>query len=522
MVRGMKSASVLLGEEFGTISDLIRAHASERPAAVALVDGDERLSYGQLDQLMDRVATALQQDGLRPGDIVAICARTTTDYCAVFLGALRAGIAVAPISPSSTPKSIMSMINDCDAKVFFLDAAVVDAVERIDPQENSIKRVYLESSSAGQSLSRWLAPTDARPAQVVLDPNDIFNIIYSSGTTGEPKGIVHSHQMRWTQITAARTSSGYNASSVSIVSTPMYSNTTLVAFFPTLAVGGKAVLMNKFDATLFLHLAQEHRATHAMLVPVQYRRIMAVPDFDRYDLSSFVMKTSTSAPFEARLKAEVLKRWPGGLTEGYGLTEGGVVCRLPAHQHPDKLHTVGRPAPGYEIRLIDDMGNEVERGQIGEVVGHAPYMMSGYYRRPDKTAEAEWIDSTGKRFIRSGDFGRFDDDGFLVLIDRKKDMIISGGFNIYPSDIEAVLVRHDAVAEAAVVGVPSKRWGETPVAFVVLKADAGQAADAIRYWLNDQVGKMQRVATVVIVPALPRSAIGKVLKRELRERYTAA
>ena len=231
------------------------------------------------------------------------------------------------------------------------------------------------------------------------------------------KGIVHSHQMRWKQMAVARAASSRNVSSKAMVSTPLYSNTTLAGFLPTVAVGGKSVLMDKFDPTLFLQLARDHRATHAMLVPVQYRRIMAVPDFDRYDLSSFVMKTSTSAPFEAPLKAEVLKRWPGGLTEIYGLTEGGPACFLPAHQHPDKLHTVGRPAPGTEIKIIDDLGNEVERSQVGEVVGRSPIVMSGYHRRPAKTAEAEWIDSTGKRFIRSGDFGRFDDDGFLVLID---------------------------------------------------------------------------------------------------------
>src|SRR5262245_14191053 len=517
----MKTASVLMREEFGTISDLIRAHACERPAAVALVKGDDRLSYAQLDQLMDRVASTLQSDGLQAGDIVAICATTSIEYCAVFLGALRAAIAVAPISPSATPKSILSMTQDCSAKVFFLDRATADALERFDPPK-TLKRVALDSSSSGQSLNHWLAPTGARPSQVVLDPNGIFNIIYSSGTTGEPKGIVHSHQMRWKQIAGIVARNGYSPLSAAIVSTPLYSNTTLTGFLPTVVAGGKAVLMDKFDPTSFLQLAQEHRVTNAMLVPVQFRRIMAVPDFDRYDLSSFVMKTSTSAPFEARLKAEVLKRWPGGLTEIYGLTEGGGVCVLPSQQHPDKLHTVGRPAPGHEIKVIDEVGDEVARGQVGEVVSHSPIVMSGYYRRSDKTEEAEWIDSTGKRFIRSGDYGRFDDDGFLVLIDRKKDMIISGGFNIYPSDLEAVLVRHDAVAEAAVVGVPSERWGETPVAFVVLKADTEPAADEIRDWLNDQVGKIQRVAAVVIVLALPRSSIGKVLKRELREQFTAS
>jgi acyl-CoA synthetase (AMP-forming)/AMP-acid ligase II len=192
---------------------------------------------------------------------------------------------------------------------------------------------------------------------------------------------------------------------------------------------------------------------------------------------------------------------------------------LPAHQHPDKLHTVGRPAPGTEIKLIDDAGREVPPGQAGELVGHSTIMMKGYYGRPEKTAEAEWIDAHGKRFIRSGDFGRFDEDGFLILMDRKKDMIISGGFNIYPSDLESVLARHEAVAEAAVVGVPSERWGETPVAFVVLKSGQLRPAEVLREWVNGKVGKTQRLAAVEIISALPRSAIGKVLKRELREQY---
>src|SRR5262245_24595659 len=168
----MMTASFLLGEDFGTISDLIRAHASERPAGVALVKGDKHLSYAQLDQLMDRVATALQNNGLRTGDIVAICAGTSIEYCAVFFGALRAGIAVAPISPASTPKSILSMIRDCDAKIFFLDTAVADALERIDPPK-TLRRVALDGSSNGHSLGHWLAPAGARPSQVVLDPNGI-------------------------------------------------------------------------------------------------------------------------------------------------------------------------------------------------------------------------------------------------------------------------------------------------------------------------------------------------------------
>jgi acyl-CoA synthetase (AMP-forming)/AMP-acid ligase II len=201
------------------------------------------------------------------------------------------------------------------------------------------------------------------------------------------------------------------------------------------------------------------------------------------------------------------------------MTEGGGTCILPAHEFPDKLHTVGRPAAGHDIRLIDDAGREVGLGAAGEVVGHSPGMMIGYHKRPDLTAEAEWFDPSGRRFIRTGDVGRFDADGFLTLLDRKKDMIISGGFNIYPSDLEAVLRGHAAVAEAAVVGVPSRRWGETPVAFVVIQPGALVTAADLLAWVNERVGKTQRLAAVELSDALPRSAIGKVLKRELRQDF---
>jgi acyl-CoA synthetase (AMP-forming)/AMP-acid ligase II len=211
------------------------------------------------------------------------------------------------------------------------------------------------------------------------------------------------------------------------------------------------------------------------------------------------------------------------LVEYYGMTEGGATLILQAHEHPTKLHTVGRPAPGHEVKLIDEQGNEVPVGQIGEVVGRSPAaMMTGYYKQPKKTSEAEWYDKDGTRFIRTGDVGRFDEDGFLTLLDRKKDMIISGGFNVYPSDLEAVLFQHEAIKDAAVVGIASKLWGETPVAFVELKPGRKETADQIRLWANERLGKTQRLTALEIMQTLPRSAIGKVLKRELRDQYAAA
>ena len=523
--------------EFLDVPGMLAEAAVAQPLATALVDGERRFTFAEFDAAIDRVAATLQREGLGPGHTVAVVAAANAEYLFVFFGALRAGLAVAPLAPSSTPAQLVDMLADCEAPFVFLDAETAAALREAAPRAGTravqavqaVQAVHLDGSAGAPAFEDWLMPRSARPAPVRISPAWPFNVIYSSGTTGTPKGIVQSHAMRWSHVRRG-VATGYGPGSVTLLATPLYSNTTLVALIPSLAWGGAVVLMKKFDAAGYLTLAERHRATHTMLVPVQYRRLLAHPDFDGADLSSFVAKFCTSAPFHAELKAEVLRRWPGGLTEYYGMTEGGGTCILHCHEHPDKLHTVGPPSEGHDMRLIDEAGRELPRervaaGESGEVVGHSPGMMSGYHRQPAKTAEAEWFDAEGRRFIRTGDIGRFDADGFLILTDRAKDMIISGGFNIYPSDLEAVLRRHPAVADVAVFGVPSEQWGETPVACVVLRDGAPGITpnptpairnDELREWANAQVGKTQRLSAVRLLTELPRSAIGKVLKRELR------
>jgi long-chain acyl-CoA synthetase len=532
------------GTPFMPLPERLRVLAWAQPAARAVQDPDRALTYAELDAQMDRVAAALQRDGVLPGQAIAVCAASGVDYVVLFLGALRAGVVVAPLAPSVTSDTLGAMLRDAQAQHLWVDAST----QALVPVAHGLPKVSMLAD-----LGNWMAPEGSQSAPVAIAPEAPFNIIYSSGTTGTPKGIVQSHGMRWTHVRRGL-AYGYGPSSRALLSTPLYSNTTLVVFFPTLAFGGCVVLSPKFDARSYLQLAQQHAITHTMLVPVQYQRLMAVADFDAFDLSAFHMKFCTSAPFSAALKAEVLRRWPGGLVEFYGMTEGGGTCLLNAHEHPDKLHTVGRPAEGHDIRLIDEEGNELNLDAnpdavgevVGEIVGHSPGMMTGYHNQPDKTREAEWFDARGKRFIRTGDVGRFDADGFLVLMDRRKDMIISGGFNVYPSDLEAQFRQHPAVQDVAVVGMPSVQWGETPVAFVVLQATeqvTGSAselvteraaecaaacaaenltADSLRDWFNARAGKTQRLAAVHVVGELPRSAIGKVLKRELRDSLAGA
>jgi acyl-CoA synthetase (AMP-forming)/AMP-acid ligase II len=498
----------MLASGFAALPELIRAHAREHDGRTALAFGDQTLNYAQLDRSMDRVAASLQRDGIAAGTAIAILAAPSLEYAVLFLGILRAGCVPAPLAPSATPEQLAAMIADCGAAILFHDSA-----------GRLVKTWARKIALDGSGFALWLLPDGSKPKPVTVAPEDPFNIIYSSGTTGTPKGIVQPHSMRWAHI--SRAAAGFGEA-VTMIATPLYSNTTLVSFIPTLAWGGTAVLMGKFEPRAFLEQAARHRATHAMLVPVQYQRIMALPDFESFDLASFRFKTCTSAPFSAALKADVVARWPGLLVEYYGMTEGGGTTALVCNAYPDKLHTVGRPVEGHDIRLIDENGREVGPGGSGEVVGRSPAMMTGYHGRGEATAEAEWFDAEGNRFIRHGDLGRFDDDGFLTLLDRKKDVIITGGFNVYPSDLEAVLGDHPGVADCTVVGVPSEQWGETPVAFYVAKPEVSAEAEDILAWFNARVGKTQRLTALEAVDELPRSAIGKVLKRELRDAWLAA
>lgn len=504
-------ANEILKKPFATVVELVASHAKYNPQKIAFIEDEKQINFADLFYKISLFSSKLQDEGINPKEVIAICATTSIEYAICFLGALKAGVAVAPIAPSSTAMSIAEMLNNCSARYIFLDDSTKQLLTDVKDLACA-KRINLSD----ENFYSWLS--DAKSLnEVTIEPDWAFNLIYSSGTTGTPKGIVQPHSMRWAHIQRG-VDSEYGIDSVVMISTPLYSNTTLVSFFPGLALGGTLVLMKKFDSLEFLQKAENHKATHAMLVPVQYQRIMKNIEFDRFNLSSFKQKFCTSAPFSSTLKQDIIQRWPGGLTEYYGMTEGGGTVILKAHLNPNKLHTVGQPAQTSDIRLIDDDGFEVKAGQIGEVVGSSPAMMKEYYREPIKTKEAEWYSPEGKRFIRTGDVGRFDEDGFLVLMDRKKDMIISGGFNIYPSDLEAVLLKHPSIIDAAVVGVPSESWGETPVGFIVINKsdDNSISAEQIKDWANSQLGKTQRLFDIKKIEELPRSHIGKILKKELR------
>ena len=452
------------------LAAIVAAHARERPDRAALVHGDRTVAWAELHRNVDRAASALLASGSRPGDKVAILGDNSIEYVEVFLGALRAGACVVPLPTMASVDSLARMLSDSAARALVVRGAYRDVGAAIAGDAVAL-RVSLDDASPlgpdGISYRAFVARGSSSPPAVPIGPDDAFDVIYSSGTTGVPKGIVHSHAAR--KASYAGTRAGYfTAESVNVLATPFYSNTTSVTWFITTARGGTNVLLGKFSPEALLEAVERHRVTHAMLVPVQYERILRSGRFATTDTSSLRYLFSTSAPLGVDTKRRILDETDAELVEIYGLTEGGPVTILEARQHPDKLASVGRPAPGIEVRVVDEAGRDVPCGQAGEVVGRSANMMSGYLNRPDDTQAMLWRDATGALYFRSGDFGRFDDDGFLYLLDRKKDVIISGGFNVYATDLESVLSRHPAVSEVAVIGVPSERWGETPIALVVL------------------------------------------------------
>lgn len=502
-----------LEKSFGDFSALIGAWAEEKPDTRALADSSSELTWLDVAQLTARIAAQLQRDGLQHGQAVAILGTSNVQYALVYLAAIRAGGCAAPLTTSAAPAQLAAMLRDSGAMHLFVDAAKLADLDGV--ALGDVKIVMLDKSVGDYPhLTEWMAQEGAQFVATPPAATDPFNIIYSSGTTGTPKGIIHSHGMRWHQM-AGGFKSIYSRDTRSLVSTPLYSNTTLAVFLPTMCHGGFARIMEKFDALAYLGHAQTDQTTHTMLVPVQYQRLLAHPDFGSYDLNSFIVKFCTSAPFAAELKAEVLKRWPGGLVEIYGMTEGGVVCMLQAHHHPDKLHTVGQPVTGHELIVLDDEDNRLPSGSKGILTGRSPTMMSGYKNQPDKTREMEWRDEDGNIWLKTGDIGIVDEDGFVSIVGRAKDMIISGGFNIYPKDLEELLEEQPEVAEAAVVGMPSEAWGETPVGFVRLQ-DESASPDIILERVNGQLGKTQRISVLYTIDEMPRSHIGKLLKTDLR------
>ncbi len=500
----------------------LQGNAEEHPDKPALIQNDKEVSWSEMTATINTIANALVDMTIKPGDRVAIMGRNSIEYSQLYCGVIAAGACAVPLSTMINSNTLKLMLEDPDVKAFFIAEEFKELFLPIEKDFAQLKgqMISMDFEHPGwASYDNLLKDVSSDYPAIDIDPDSEFNIIYSSGTTGVPKGIVHTHKIRYAMIKYLYEDVNMSAN---LVSTPLYSNTTIVCWLPTLYAGGTNVIMPRFKAEEALRLVDKHKVCVAMFVPVQYGRMLQLENFDEYDLSSMESKFCTSAPLREQMKRALLDRFPGTLTEFYGLTEVGPGSIHYVDQFPDRLDSVGQPGKEAILKVIDEDGKVLGPKQIGELVGRNANMSLGYLNREDATKAMHWYDEDGLLYYRSGDKGYIDDEGFVYLLDRKKDMIISGGFNVFATDLEIVLLEHKAVHDAAVVGVESEKWGETPVAFVILENGRNINAKELLDWVNARLNKFQRISQIIFRQDLPKSPIGKVLKRKLREEFKAS
>jgi len=509
----------MIDDAHPTLPAIWATHARFSPDKTAAICGEDRLSWGEFDAGTARVANLLLAAKVSWGDPVALVMTNSLDMLIVMFGIVRAGACMVPVSSLLTGPQIATMIADSDARLVFASTGNRALVEAADPPA-TVRRIAIgftgDGWADGDALRAAASPTDPciRPA-----PSDPFNIIYSSGTTGLPKGIVQSHRARSHFAWSIALELGMTSDTVALVTTALYSNGTQFMVLPPLLVGGTIIILESFTPAGCLAAIERHRVTHSFLVPTQCIVTLDDPACGQHDLTTLHALLSAGSPLRADTRAAVIERLTPHLYELYGFSEG-LGTMLKPGDRPSHAGSVGKPVIGFDLRVVGSDDCECRPGEIGEITGYGMGMMTRYHNRPDLDDAIIWLAPDGRSFLRSGDLGFVDDEGFLHIIDRKKDMIISGGFNIYPADLEAVVAQHPAVQDVTVFGIPHPKWGETPVALVIPRGPV--ATEELLAFANARLARTQRLAAVELRDTFPRNALGKVLKRELRDTWAAS
>ena len=501
-------------------------HARYRPHHTAVVfaargpgERDVRLTWREFDGYVNRWANALASLGVAHGDRVATVLANSLELLATYWACAKLGAVAVPLSPLLTATGLAALLADASPRVIVGSSdqmAVLDDVRRQTTVGEMRAWVLLDAAPDDEALGYHafgplVAGASGADPGAHVEAGDLWTLMYTSGTTGLPKGIQHTHFIRAMYATTLASAWRMAPESVVLHSGAIVFNGAMTTMLPAFMLGATFILQRAFDAEAFIRTVEHERVTHAMLVPSQIIAILSARGFAPARLTSLEMVLSLGAPLHQEYKDRLNALLPGRFYELYGLTEGFVTI-LDRDDALRKSGSVGVPPPFYALRIVGEDGRELPAGEIGEIVGRGPITMPGYYNQPEQTRDA-----LRDGWLFTGDLGHVDDDGFLFLVDRKKDMIDSGGVKVYPKDIEEIAARHPAILEVAVFGIPHDKWGETPVAAVVLRDKGSVGADELRDWINARVAaRYQRVDRVLVLDAFPRNAAGKTLKRELR------
>ena len=501
-----------------TIQHWLKRHATYRPDHIAFIFGSIKLTFRQLHQKVTQLSNAFIKCGIKKGDKVATILFNCPELYQTYWACASIGAVCVPVSPLVRGEGLKNLLENSDTRLVITCAQFAKnfPMDKMGVDKNFCWVVDDHDSNFYQSYHELINKASISPIPVEdIKGDDPYNIIYSSGTTGSPKGIVISHAVRALYGSLFANSYRMTPESVVLHSGAIIFNGAFLTLMPAMYLGCTYILQDHFDPAMVIETAQKEKVTHTILVPSQIISCLQHKDFNTSKLSSLEYVLSVGAPLLQEQKERIEEQLPGIFYELYGLSEGFMTI-LDKTDFKRKQGSVGFPPPFMKMKIVDPENNELPVGEIGEIIGNGPLLMTEYYKKPQQTKEA-----LKYGWLYTGDVGFVDADGFLYLTGRKKDMIISGGVNVYPSDIEEIIIRHPVVHDVAVFGVPHSDWGETPVAAIVLhEGSMILTANEIKNWINDHVGaRYQKVSDVLFINELPRNVAGKILKRELRENY---
>jgi long-chain acyl-CoA synthetase len=513
------------------VEDALRHAAKLRPGHPAVIDGTRSLTYAELEERVRRLAAGLRGGlGLRPADRFAFLSTNRLEFVEVFLAAAAARVTCVPLNYRLTAFEIAEILADSGARAVIAERALEDRLTGALEAGFDGQVVWLAPAGADDSAyEQLLAGGAARAAAAPGAPSDIVLQPYTSGTTGLPKGVMLSHRNVLANAWTLAAEGSVTASDRYLSCAPLCHLAAGSRVFLLTHVGATHVIHPAFDAVRAVHEMRDGEVNATMLVPTMIRRVLEVAREQRISLGGRVrMITYGTAPMPLDLLSEALELLGCDFQQGYGLTEASPnLTLLPPEDHRPgasgepsaRLASVGRESIGVNVRVVDEHDDDVEPGAIGEVIARGGNIMEGYWRRPDETAEA-----LRGGWLRTGDLATVDADSYVYLVDRKKDMLVSGGFNVYPGEIERQLQQHALVRESAVVGRADEQWGEVPVAFVVLASDgaAGEAETALGEFCRSRLARFKVPESFRIVDELPRTTLGKVDKRALRRAVDAS
>ncbi len=502
-----------------TTSRLVQEAGQRWPDGEALVDGDVRLSFAGLEEAVSGSARAAMAAGLRKGDRAAIWAPNMWEWVITLLGLQRAGVVIVPLNTRYRGEEAAYVLNRSGARMLFTVRGFLgaDYPALLEPHPNPVERVVVFRDP---SWTEYLdGQSSAEPPLVTEE--DLSDLIFTSGTTGRPKGVMSSHGQTvrnirdWCSIVGLRPGDRYL-----IVSPFFHTFGYRAGIVACLNAGATAIPLAVAEVQAVLEMVDRERVTTLPATPSLFQSIFDYPDRHRYDLSHLRLSAVGAASVPVELVEQMRSELFSTVVTGYGLTESTGIATMSRPEDPPDVvaRTVGRALPSVEVRIVDGEGQELPRGTPGEIIVKGYNVMKGYFDAPEQTAEA--IDPDG--WLHTGDVGTMDDDGFVAVTDRLKDMYIVGGFNAYPAEIEAALLRHPDIAMVAVVGVPDRRLGEVGMAFVVPRSGAVPTEEAIISWARKEIANYKVPRRVAFVAALPMNAVGKVVKDDLRHQAAAS